>query len=587
MNIKEILLTALDTYNDVAQDSDLHPDLIYQGKEYIAKVKNFRVLIPVIGSFNVGKTSLVNAYLHLERDQKLPTDIVPTTALATEIHGVGKDEDERVQIIDKNDHVISELDFESFRKLGQDEANGLPNNAYFAKAFLKSDVINPNRQIVLVDMPGLDSGIQTHNDAIQRYLPLGSYFLLVLDIERGTLRESEILQLREFLNQEIECAVFLNKADRKQTDKNMVKDFFREQLGDTLGKQIPVYTVSALKGELSAFVETFESIDPELAMRNYWRQQIIDLFDVAHISLHTRYNAINFSPSEAEKQIRNLKLDQQKLEEKLITDEQEIRSKYSDLATSKIVHGVRNGIRSKAKELALSYIENGQTGFEIQLNELVRFKLNYLLQIELLQTRHNIKLYYQTNIDGLKSKINDVVDDEPKFSFKAGENFFRAIRNAAEKSSREFENAAGVMKPGRMKSTYSTIAGVLGAVTSVVTPWLGLIFELVPWVMNLFEKEGQKQEQLKKICLIIENDISPKVASDLRKVISEDYAKLTENELSIMRKSINDQIERVKNNIQKAQSIKEAGELEANKNRENLATAINRLALAKKSVCDA
>ena len=50
-------------------------------------------------------------------------------------------------------------------------------------------------------MPGLDSALRTHNAAIQRYLPLGGYFVLVVDVEHGGLRESEIRQRHQAYRQ--------------------------------------------------------------------------------------------------------------------------------------------------------------------------------------------------------------------------------------------------------------------------------------------------------------------------------------------------------------------------------------------------
>ena len=583
MNTKDTFLTAVDTFIDVASSTELNIKLIDQAKEYANHIRDYRVLVPVVGSFNVGKTSLINAYLNLSEERGLPTDIVPKTALATEIYRVSGDSEEKIEIFDQDETEIGEFNLRSYRDMDLNGLQKLPGNASFARAFLRSNVLNFDSQIVIVDMPGLDSGIRSHNEAIQRYLPLGSYFILVLDIERGTLRESEILQLREFLSQDIECSLFLNKADRKGKESFTVLEHVKAQVNNVFGKKISVHSVSALNGDFAAFTEALEAIDPELAMKNYWRQRLLDLFDLANISLHTRYNAINFSSSDADQKINELKQEQEKLENKLSEDEQDIRTRFSDVATKNIVIGVRDEIRVNSVLLANKYMNQGISGFEIHLNKLVRYKLNRLLHTAILKTRQDIEMRYQANIHGLETHINSIVEYDPSIRFKAGENFFRAIKRVAELSAQEFDSAAKQLgsnsDPG-----YKSIANSLRLATSLVTPWLEVVFTIVPWILGELGKSNQKQRQLKKLQLVIENDIAPKVASNLRQVVTEDYTALTDKELTLLREGMNGQIERVKYNIKMGQAVKDTGKQEEEKRKGELVGAVRKLSEARKSI---
>ncbi len=230
MKSKEIFLTALDTFIAVTTETESHHKIIQLGQSYRERIQVFRVLVPIVGSFNVGKSSLINAYLNLEVGKGLPTDIIPKTALATEILPTSEGEDEVIQIFDRKGHLISEMDLVGFAKYGLNDITETHKQASYARAKLNSETLVANPRTTLVDMPGLDSGIRSHNEAIQRYLPLGSYFILVIDIERGAFRESEIIQLGEFLSQEIECTVILNKLDRKRTDgESVTRTFSRSE----------------------------------------------------------------------------------------------------------------------------------------------------------------------------------------------------------------------------------------------------------------------------------------------------------------------------------------------------------------------
>ena len=138
---------------------------------------------------------------------------------------------------------------------------------------LHASVLENNGQKVLVDMPGLDSGLMTHNAAIQRYLPLGSYFILVVDAEHGSLRESEIRQLREFFSQEIEFAVLINKIDKKKTDAHAIVDYIAEQVDSAFGKSAVVRSVSAHDQDTAAFRQIVDSVDFDHALRGFWRRK--------------------------------------------------------------------------------------------------------------------------------------------------------------------------------------------------------------------------------------------------------------------------------------------------------------------------
>lgn len=60
--------------------------MIQKADDWHARIETFQVLIPIVGPFHARKTSLVNTRLQRPEGEGLPTDIVPQTALATEIH---------------------------------------------------------------------------------------------------------------------------------------------------------------------------------------------------------------------------------------------------------------------------------------------------------------------------------------------------------------------------------------------------------------------------------------------------------------------------------------------------------------------
>ena len=75
---------------------------------YIEQIKNTELIVPVVGGFSAGKSTLINQFL----DNKiLSTSVTPETALATELR---YNQNEYVEAIKKDDTIdryeISELE---------------------------------------------------------------------------------------------------------------------------------------------------------------------------------------------------------------------------------------------------------------------------------------------------------------------------------------------------------------------------------------------------------------------------------------------------------------------------------------------
>ncbi len=582
-------LTALDQFREIAKEINLNESESGRAEEFRSSIAQFTVLIPLVGSFNAGKTSLVNVYLEREESKKLPTDIVPQTALATEIHSASSAEEERIEIYGENDRFLERIDIASFQRFEKETLSEEKSSARYAKAMLHASALTNNERKVLVDMPGLDSGLMTHNAAIQRYLPLGSYFILVVDAEHGALRESEIRQLREFLSQEIEFAVLINKIDKKKADAHAVVDYIAEQVNSAFGKSAVVRSVSAHEQDMAAFRQILESIDFDHALRGFWRRKIVVLFDEAIQSLHTRYTALNVSSAENDKVIDQLEDKKQALEEKLRQDEREIRERYSQRAVDRILRGVRSAIRDNAPSLVQTFQAGGQQAFNQEINELVRQTLNNLVDEERSATLREIVERYQPDIDEIGAQYEQFADSGGFLSSEDIEDMARKWNDMAPKIAKTFEDAANNLSRGRTKNTYLAISGVLAASTSVVAPWLEVVIILFPYIADWVSKniqEQRKQEQLQQLRAQIENVIAPKIASELRAKITEDYDKMTQKMFSQLREQVQGEIEHIQADINQSRQEIEEDRHELEQRKAQLRDAINRLIEAKKPLED-
>ena len=585
MSTQDKYLTSLEQFIEISKEIHLNESESERAEEFRSNIEQFTVLVPLVGSFNAGKTSLVNAYLEREGSKELPTDIVPQTALATEIHSAAAEEEERIEIYGKENKFLERIDIASFQRFEKETLSEEKSDARYAKAMLHASVLENDEQKVLVDMPGLDSGLMTHNAAIQRYLPLGSYFILVVDADRGALHESEIRQLREFFSQEIEFAVLINKIDKKKADAHVIVDYISEQVDSAYGKSAVVRSVSAHDQDMAAFRQIVDSIDFDRALRGFWRRKIVVLFDEAVQSLHTRYTALNVSSAENDRVIDELEDKKQALEEKLRQDEREIRGRYSHRAVDRILRGVRNAIRDNAPSLVQTFQAGGQQTLNQEINELVRQTLNDLVDEARSETLREIIERYKPDIDEIGAQYEQFASSGGFLSPEELEDVVHKWNDIAPKISRTFENAANNLSSGRTKNAYLAISGVVAASTSVVAPWLEVVIILAPYIIEWIRENIQdqrQQAQLQQLRVQIVSVIAPKIASELRAKITEDYDNMTQEMLSQLREQVQGEIEHIQADINQSRQEIEEDRHELEQRKAQLRDAINRLIEAKK-----
>ena len=152
------------------------------------------------------------------------------------------------------------------------------------------------------------------------------------------------------------------------------------------------------------------------------------------------------------------------------------------------------------------------------------------------------------------------------------------LNDIAPKISRTFEDAANKLSEGRTKHTYLTISGVVAATTSVVAPWLEVLIILSPYIIEWIGKNIQEQRQQEQL----QNVIAPKIASELRVKITQDYDKMTQEMLSQLREQVQGEIEHIQADINQSRQEIEEDQHELEQRKAQLRDAINRLSEIKK-----
>ncbi|CBL44887.1 Hypothetical protein HDN1F_13040 [gamma proteobacterium HdN1] len=194
----------LSTVREIHARHDLNASRI---EELAPLIEHFEIRVPLIGSFSCGKSSLINALLG---ENLLATAITPETAVPAELY-YGPVRTFLGCMPDGRRLVLSEVDLRDNRL-----ERLLP--AGWVEARLSNPALAKRQQLVLVDLPGWDSGIEAHESVIDNYAHRSLAYCVVVNVEDGGLRDSLRFALSELAIAKMPIVLIISKADKKTPD---------------------------------------------------------------------------------------------------------------------------------------------------------------------------------------------------------------------------------------------------------------------------------------------------------------------------------------------------------------------------------
>lgn len=166
-------------------------------------------LLVIVGEFNAGKSSFINALLG---EHLLKEGVTPTT---TQINIIRHHEQNQETVTDKNILVI-----------------GAP-----------IPILN---EISIVDTPGTNAVIRKHEEITNQFVPRSDLVLFVTSSDRP-LSESERAFLQQIRDWGKKLVIVLNKIDLLQNDEEVkqVEEFIQDNISTLLGIQPEIFSVSS------------------------------------------------------------------------------------------------------------------------------------------------------------------------------------------------------------------------------------------------------------------------------------------------------------------------------------------------------
>ena len=142
-------------------------------------IDEFSAKILFVGSFSAGKSALLNAFLGDK--EILRENISPETAIASElVYGAP----EKIIRVTKSNEKI-DCTFQDVEKFSVADC-------YKYIYILDNERLKNLENLIPVDMPGFDSGIEAHNKALMQYVGDAAAYVFVVDLEKGTIGQSSL-----------------------------------------------------------------------------------------------------------------------------------------------------------------------------------------------------------------------------------------------------------------------------------------------------------------------------------------------------------------------------------------------------------
>lgn len=335
-------------------------------------IESAKVCTPIIGKFSSGKSAILNTLLGYSR-RLLKEDITPQTAVPTELYF--SELKDFVTIV-SNEGAEQEVALSDYRAMKLDA-----NTTQCVRLGLKNSFLEEIQDIMLVDMPGFESGFEIHNKAIDSYLPKSLAYLVTFPAEDMVLRSSIGNILKELCLHDMPICVVITKCDKVNDDiidanlKKLKGDLAR-YIGD---RELSYCFTSSLHGdakELEAFLLEIEEKSQPI-LENKFKSYVINAASTTENYLKAALNNNTLSESELDEKEDKLKDEMNALNER-IKEEEDGFGGQIDTFVEEIKSDVQSALQAEESTLVAMMVNNQD--IREKVNAIVRNSVTISIQ---------------------------------------------------------------------------------------------------------------------------------------------------------------------------------------------------------------
>ncbi len=511
------------------------------------------VKIPFVGDFNSGKSSLLNSFLG--RDI-LPTNILPETAVAYEIYF---SENERLELVaDGNVKKTSSSldDIKTFSVTPSDIVRVYVNN---------TDVKSLNdKGVVLVDMPGIDSGIEAHNNAILNYIKEGTVFMLFNDAENGTLRSSTVSFINEIKQYGLSVHLFVSKADKKPADEiAQIKAQFEQTAKALIKADAQVGVTSAVDSSygFKDVLAVLQQIDGGRILEEKY-QTVVNAFVDSIVSQFELQIKLTLSDKKNFDEMLD-KLSDKKRDAIAQLEAKSASAQPIDGSVDDIITDVRQALMRNSQRLAvLALNSNGNTSnFEGEVMSIIRPVLIESFKREM--TEYNDAL--GECVRNLSVDLSSILNEKTKGEIIASD-MIEKLGGALliEQLLSKLLAKLTLMVAGKVALTW---------ILRILSPVVSIIVSFLPDIIRLIFGKSQS-EKISEIQQKIESEVIGQLVEKLRPNVTEMLTQTRKEAYDEIAAQMENTLKQIDDSIKSIMSEKEASEAEIKQKVDTLNSAI-------------
>lgn len=339
---------ALDKVSEVSSllIGDAQTEFRAKSEEFMNDVHDSQFIkVPLVGVFSAGKSSLLNVFT--QKAGMLPVDTMPETAVAYELYYAEK---ECVELY-RNGNKVDTKPISEIKQLDTKPGD-------IAKVYCTSEPIKnlQEKGIILVDMPGIGSGIERHDAAIFNYINSGTAFVLIVDAEQGSLRGSTLAFMHELSQYNMHPAVLVSKIDKKpESDVKDIVEYIQYQM-TRLGNSSPfVGTVCSVNHNLDGFNKYLDSLNPEALVAEKLGNKLKLIINSVIDQIKVRVDIRTKDIANVDEKIK--KIDEEISNVKVDLPANNINVDTPEKSTQDILNNVRAALEAKSYDIAQMIVD--------------------------------------------------------------------------------------------------------------------------------------------------------------------------------------------------------------------------------------
>lgn len=461
-----------------------------------------KVYVPVIGKFSAGKSALINCLIGRP---VLVENISPETALPTEIKYT-KGSSKCVYILSDSSELAIPIN-----KIREKS----PDNAEFMQIYLGDDILSENHflkqipDVVIVDMPGFESGYEVHDKAIDAYIGKSVAYVLTFSADEPILSQSMKSLLEELRMAEKPIGLVVTKCDKKTSKSDVAINHLQESVQKIVGKDsLDVYETSSLaykNNETDGGIEEVKGYFNELQrnsqsiLRNAFKgkvrvhgEQLLSYLQSLKKNTQLSESELKEKKSALEKEIKDLEIE--------VREEQQQFANEIHRCSEDIINHVENYLSMSTDSFANTLANGG--GIDSQISSGVRMAIS-----------EGIHTYFLPVVQQYKKKINHIV------------------------STNMIDDIRVPISIGTDNGSKVDYGGILATIGRVVGGRVGLVLTVVGTLISIFRSSSKKDkiEKKEEIKQQLRSDIYPSIINQVRGII--------QGGLEESQKGVNEEIE--------------------------------------------